>query len=75
MATSALLLDPKVVASTSSSLSLLPSPASKVPCYIPEDSLLAEEERARASDLRLAKGFERTSTLLARARVAGKAVW
>lgn len=64
---------PALASATSASATLLLDLPSS-PCYYPEEALLAEDESTTASDLRLARGFERASTVIARARVAGSAL-
>lgn len=67
-------IGPMMLATTSSpappTLLLDPSTSSTAPCYFPDFPLF----ESSASDLRLARGFERASTVIARARVAGAAV-
>ena len=62
-----------MVATTSSAALLLvdpPTSATAAPCYFPDPPF----ESSSASDLRLARGFERASTVIARARVAAGAL-
>ena len=64
-----------MLAASSTALLDLPLAAtSSSPCYYPEEALLAEDELEKISSLRLSRGFERASTVIARARVAGAAV-
>lgn len=47
-----------------------PTSSTAAPCYFPDSPLF----ESSAADLRLARGFERASTVIARARVAGAAL-
>ena len=55
--------------SSASPTLLLDPPSSTAPCYFPDSPF-----ESSATDLRLARGFERASTVIARARVAGAAL-
>jgi hypothetical protein len=58
--------------STSAASTLLLDPQnSTAPCWFPDSPA---DDSPASSDLRLARGFERASTVISRARVAGAAL-